>query len=331
VIPYRLVYLEPVPPEVEAIVRARIPPSIDLRVRPRNQPVEEAIADADFILVATTPIPADAIASARRLRLIQHQGVGYDQTDVAAAADRGIPVATCPAGTTSGVAEHVFLLVLAVYRRLLVADVALRRGEWLQWELRPTSFELGNKTLGILGFGQIGRRVAEIARAFQVRVVYFDTVRAEPEIERLLEATFVSFDDLLSGSDVLSIHVPLTPQTRDMIGAAEIGRMKSSAVLINTARGGIVDDHALAAALHDGRLAGAGIDVFGEEPPPVEHPLLSAPGTVLTPHIAAGTSDGLAAKVEACVINILRVADGLEPLHAVRPTSPLIGSSESVR
>ena len=181
------------------------------------------------------------------------------------------------------------------------------------------------------GFGQIGRRVAEIARAFRVRVVYFDTVRAEPEIERLVETTFVSFDDLLSGSDVLSIHVPLTPQTRDMIGAAEIGRMKSSAVLINTARGGIVDDFALAAALHDGRLAGAGIDVFGQEPPTVEHPLLSAPGTVLTPHIAAGTSDGLAAKVEACVINILRVADGLEPLHAVRPTSPLIGSSESIR
>jgi D-3-phosphoglycerate dehydrogenase len=331
VIPYRLVYLEPVPPEVEAIVRARIPPSIDLHVRPRDQPVEEAIVDADFVLVATTPIPAIAIASARRLRLIQHQGVGYDQTDVAAAASRGIPVATCPAGTTSGVAEHVFLLVLAVYRRLLTADAALRRGEWLQWDLRPTSFELGNKTLGILGFGQIGRRVAELARAFHARVVYFDTVRAEPEIERLLEATFVSFDDWLSGSDVLSIHVPLTPETRHMIGAAEIRRMKSSAVLINTARGGIVEDLALAAALNDGRLAGAGVDVFGQEPPPVDHPLLSAPRTVLTPHIAAGTRDGLATKVEACVINMLRVADGLEPFHVVRPASPMIGSSESIR
>jgi D-3-phosphoglycerate dehydrogenase len=331
VIPYRLVYLEPVPPEVEEIIRARIPPSIELHVRPRNQPVGEAIADADFVLVATTPIPAGAIASARQLRLIQHQGVGYDQTDVTAAADRGIPVATCPDGTTAGVAEHVFLLVLAVYRRLLTADMALRRGEWRQWDLRPTSFELRDKTLGILGFGQIGRRVAEVAQAFQAHVVYFDTVRAEPETERLLEATFVSFDDLLSSSDVLSVHVPLTPRTRNMIGAAEIRRMKSSAVLINTARGGIVEELALAAALNDGRLAGAGIDVFGHEPPPLDHPLLSAPGTVLTPHIAAGTRDGLAAKVDACVTNMLRVADGLEPSHLVRPGSPLTGATESIR
>jgi phosphoglycerate dehydrogenase-like enzyme len=322
VIPYRLVYVESVPADVEAMVRARIPPSMDLHVRRPGQPVGEAIADADFVLVATTPIPRDAIASARRLRLIQHQGVGYDQTDVEAAANRGITVAICPAGTTSGVAEHVFLLALAVYRRVLEADAALRRGEWLQWDLRPTSFELRNKTFGILGFGQIGRRVAELARAFQAPVAYFDTLRAEPAIERLLEATFVSFDDLLSRSDVLSIHLPLASDTRHMIGNAEIRRMKSSAVLINTARGGIVDDLALAAALHEGRLAGAGIDVFSEEPPPVDYPLLSAPGTVLTPHIAAGTSDGLVAKVEACVANMLRVADGLEPLHAVRPTLP---------
>jgi D-3-phosphoglycerate dehydrogenase len=199
-----------------------------------------------------------------------------------------------------------------VYRRLLAADVALRRGEWLQWNLRPTSFELANKTLGLLGFGQIGRRVAEIAQAFQARVVYFDTVRAAPEIGRLLDATFLSFDELLSGSDVLSIHVPLTPRTIGMIGAAEIHRMKSSAVLINTARGGIVDDLALAAALHDGCLAGAGIDVFGQEPPPVDHPLLSAPGTVLTPHIAAGTSDGLAAKLEIIVPQLAWELTGCE-------------------
>jgi phosphoglycerate dehydrogenase-like enzyme len=331
VIPHRLVYLEPVPPQVEAIVRSRIPPSFDLHVRPRGQPVGEAIADADFVLVATTPIPADAIASARRLRLIQHQGVGYDQTDVAAAARRGIPVATCPAGTTSAVAEHVFLLVLCVYRQLLAADRGLRRGEWLQWDLRPTSYELRDKTFGILGLGQIGRRVAEVARAFQARVIYFDAVRADAAVERRLEATFVSFDDLLASSDVLSIHVPLTPETRHMIGEAEIRTMKSSAVLINTARGGIIQDRALAAALHDGRLAGAGIDVFGEEPPPLDHPLLSAPGTVLTPHIAAGTSDSLAAKVDACVINMLRVSDGLDPLHAVRPAPSLTGSSESIR
>ena len=327
---YRLVYLEPVPADVEALIRARIPPSLELYVRPRTESVEEAMADADFVLVATTPIPAQAIASARRLRLIQHQGVGYDKTDVAAAAASGIPVATCPDGTISGVAEHVVLLVLAVFRRLLVADAALRRGEWLQWDLRPSSFELGDKTFGILGFGLIGRRVAELVRAFQARVIYSDPVRAAAEVERGVDASWVSFDELLSRSDVLSIHVPLMPQTRHLIGAAEMRRMKASAVLINTARGGVVDDTALAAALHEGRLAGAGIDVFEHEPPSIDYPLLSAPGTVLTPHISAGTSDGLAVKVDACVINMLRVAEGLEPTHAVQPTPKLTGASDTV-
>jgi phosphoglycerate dehydrogenase-like enzyme len=327
---HRLVYLEPVPPDVEALVRARIPPSIDLHIRPSRQSVADAMVDADFALVATTPIDAGAIASARHLRLIQHQGVGYDRTDVLAAASHGIPVATCPAGTTSGVAEHVILLVLAVFRRLLVADEALRRGEWLQWDLRPSSFELEAKTFGILGFGLIGRRVAELLQAFRSRVIYYDIVQAEADVERRLDASYVPLDDLLSRADVLSIHVPLTPQTRHMIGVAELRRMKASAVVINTARGGIVDDAALAAALLEGRLAGAGIDVFEHEPPPVDHPLLSAPRTVLTPHIAAGTSDGLAAKIDACVINMLRVADGLEPLHQVQPVSRLSDMRESI-
>ena len=327
---HRLVYLEPVPPDVEALVRARIPSSIDLYIRPTTQSVAEAMVDADFVLVATTPIEAEAIAAARRLRLIQHQGVGYDRTDVLAAADHGIPVATCPAGTTSGVAEHVILLVLAVFRRLLVADAALREGEWLQWELRPSSFELEAKTFGILGFGLIGRRVAELLRAFRSRVLYYDIARAEADVEGRLDASFVPLDELLSRADVLSIHVPFTTQTRHLIGAAELRRMKSSAVLINTARGGIVDDAALAAALREGRLAGAGIDVFEQEPPPVDHPLLSAPRTVLTPHIAAGTSDGLAAKIDACVINMLRVADGLEPLHQVQSVARPTDMSESI-
>lgn len=328
---YRLVYLEPVPPDVEALVRARIPSSLELYVRPRTQTVEDAMADADFVLVATTPIPAEAIASAPRLRLIQHQGVGYDRTDLVAAELRGIPVATCPAGTTSGVAEHVLLLVLAVFRRLLVADPALRGGDWLQWELRPSSFELGDKTFGILGFGLIGRRVAELVQAFRSPVIYYDILRADAGVERRLAASYVPLNELFVRSDVLSIHVPLTPHTRHMIGAAELARMKASAVLINTARGGIVDDVALAAALHEGQLAGAGIDVFEQEPPPVDHPLLSAPGTVLTPHIAAGTSDGLAAKIDACVTNMLRVAEGLEPLHPVKLIATLSSVSESIR
>jgi len=328
---HRLMYMELVPPDVEALVRTRIPSSLDLHIRRPMQSVADAITDAEFVLVATTPIDAEAIAQARQLRLIQHQGVGYDRTDVLAASRRGIPVATCPAGTTAGVAEHVLLLILSIYRRLLVADPALRRGAWLQWELRPGSFELEGKTFGILGFGNIGRRVGELLQAFRVRILYHDIVRADPDIERRLSASYVTLDDLLTDSDVLSIHLPMTSETRHLIGADELSGMKASAILINTARGGIVDDVALAAALTEGRLAGAGIDVFEDEPPHVDHPLLSAPGTVLTPHIAAGTRDGLEAKVDACVANMLRVVDGHEPMHLVQPVSRLAGISGSSR
>ena len=142
----------------------------------------------------------EVLAGADRLRLIQHQGVGYDNIDLAAARARGIPVAICPTGTSVGVAEHVFLLILAIYKRLLEADASLRRGEWLQWALRPTSYEIAGKTIGLVGLGRIGREVAVRARAFGANVVYFDPVRPDAAAEQALGVTFLPLDELLARS-----------------------------------------------------------------------------------------------------------------------------------
>lgn len=314
---FTVVYLEPVPPAVEQVVRSRLPVEFDLRVRRENEPVESVLADADFVLVATTPLPEQTIAGASRLRLIQHQGVGYDKTDVFAAKARGIPVALCPAGTSIGVAEHVFLLILALYKRLLEADPALRHGKWLQWELRPFSYEIAGKTLGILGFGRIGREVARRARAFHANVIYSDVTQAPPEVEHDLGAHLVPFAVLLARADILSLHLPLTPETHHLIGAPEFEQMRPSAILINTARGPLVDERALVEALRAGKIAAAGLDVFETEPLPSDHPLFSMSNVVLTPHIAAGSQDALVTKMDACFANMLRVARDQPPVDVV--------------
>jgi phosphoglycerate dehydrogenase-like enzyme len=314
---FRVVYLEPIPPAVEAIIHERVPEGFEIRFRRETEPVAGAVADADFVLVATTRLTEEVIGRATRLRLIQHQGVGYDNIDLAAARARSIPVAICPAGTSIGVAEHVFLLILAVYKRLLEADASLRRGEWQQWALRPTSFEIAHKTIGLVGLGRIGREVSTRARAFAADVVYFDLLRPDPVAERDLGVAFLPFDELLAIADVISLHVPLTPETRHVIDAAALAKMKPTAVLINTARGPLVDEAALAEALRANRILGAGLDVFASEPPPADHPLLGLPNIVVTPHIAAGTADALRTKMDACFANMKRVIAGTEPADRI--------------
>jgi D-3-phosphoglycerate dehydrogenase len=316
-----VVYLEPVPLDVEAVVRRCLPLGLSLKVRAESESVDSALAEADFVLVATTPLPATAIAAAPRLKLIQHQGVGYDKTDVGAAAARGVPVALCPAGTSVGVAEHVFLLVLALYKQLLTADPSLRRGEWLQWGLRPNSYEIAGKRFGLVGLGRIGREVASRARAFGAQVIYFDPIRAAPEVEASLEAGWLPFEELLAQADIVSLHLPLTKTTRHLINAAALARMRPNALLINTARGPLVDEAALRAALQAGQIGGAGLDVFETEPLPAGHPLLALPNVVVTPHIAAGTVDALQTKMLACFENMLRVARGDAPHDRVQPGS----------
>ena len=312
-----IVYLEPVAADVEEIVRSCLPPDYTLQVRQPNESPVTAVKDADFILVATTPVTAEVIQAAPKLKLIQHQGVGYNNIDLTAAREAEVPVALTSTGSISPVAEHVFMLVMSLYRHLFVARQSLRDGQWLQWGLRPVSYNVAGKTLGIIGLGRIGKKVAVRAKAFECETLYYDIVRPEPALEAELGVKFVDLETLLSQADIVTLHVPLDGSTRNMIGAQELALMQSHALLINAARGGVVDEVALLEALHAKQIAGAGLDVFVQEPPAADNPLLLMENVVATPHIAAGTRDALTEKMTAAFANMQRVERGHMPEEVV--------------
>ena len=183
--------------------------------------------------------------------------------------------------------------------------------------MRSRSVELAGKTVGLIGFGRIGREVARRARAFDTTIVYHDAVRAPAAVEAELGATYLSRDDLLRQADVVSLHAPLTAETRGMIGERELRLMRPHAVLINTARGALIDEQALVRALDEEWIAGAGLDVLAQEPPDADNPLLTCPNVILTPHVAAGTRDAYRTKMQAVFANMQRVARGEAPLNQV--------------
>lgn len=304
-------------PEVCATIRAELPEGWNLTTPDGSGDFSRELAACDFILVADRAVTAADLAAAPRLRMIQHQGVGYDRIDLAACEARGIPVSLTPQGTSTGVAEHTMLLILAVYKQLMAASNAVRDGRWLQWELRATSHEFAGKTLGLVGFGRIGREVARRAATFDARIVYFDPLAAPPREEASPERTG-TLSALLERADIVSLHLPLTGTTRNLINAASLALMKPGSILINTSRGGLVDETALAAALDSGHLAGAGLDVLAQEPPQANHPLLRRGNVLVTPHISAGTCEALSTKMRHAFANMIRHTRG-EPLHHVVP------------
>jgi phosphoglycerate dehydrogenase-like enzyme len=314
-----VLYAEPLPPDLQPFVRAEVPPGWALEVVQSRSPDElrRRLAGAEFVVVATARVDAGFLAAAPHLRHVQHQGVGYDNVDVPACRARGVSVALTPEGTTTGVAEHTFLLLLALYKRLREAETRLRAGDWPVWELRSGSFEIAGKTLGLVGFGRIGQALARRAGAFEARVLYYDPFRPPPEVEQRLGVTYRPLDGLLGEADVVSLHLPLSPETRHLIGARELALMRPTAILLNTARGALVDEGALVQALASGGIAGAGLDVFEREPPQEGNPLLGMENVVLTPHIAAGSADAFRVKMRAVFANLARVARGEAPINQV--------------
>ncbi len=257
-------------------------------------------------LVVRSQVQVDAqmILSGRRLVVIGRAGVGVDNVDLEAATRAGITVVNAPTGNTIAAAEHTLALLYGLARRVAAADASLRKGEWKRSQF--TGVELRGRTLGIVGLGKIGQAIAKRARAMEMTVIAVDPY-VSAEGAALHGVELVSFDALLERADAITVHVPLTRQTRGLIGAAEIARMKPGAFLLNVARGGILDEAAVAEALRSGHLGGAGIDVFEAEPP-VGSPLLDAPNTVLTPHLGASTAEAqvlVATEVAAQIIDVL--------------------------
>ena len=266
------------------------------------------IAECEAVICASTPLRRHHLEAAKKLAVVHHQGVGWqDTTDWHDIKRRGLPLAITPAGTTVAVAEHTVLLMLAAAKRLPFADAELRRGAWHVNALRGVSKELFGKTVGYVGMGRIAQAVAERLASFGCGGVYCDPlVRLAEADEVRLGLRMGSLDEVLASADVLTIHVPLTEETRGLIGEAALAKLKPGAIVVNTARGGVLDERALAEALRSGQVLAAGLDVFEQEPPEPDNPLLGLPNVVLTPHISAGTEGAMQEKMQALFDNLRR-------------------------
>jgi D-3-phosphoglycerate dehydrogenase / 2-oxoglutarate reductase len=303
-------------PEVRTVIAGECPASIELRMATSGSPEERrALAqDAAFFIGGITPIPASLMDAAPGLRLIQKWGIGVDKIDLAAAQARGIPVTITAGANAIPVAEFTLLLMLAVLRRLPYREAQLRGGEWnrARGDTRVEARQLRGKLVALVGLGAIGRQVARRLRAFETEVRYFDIRRPTAAEEQALGVRFQELDALLPEAHIVSLHVPYTEATRRMLSRERIARLRPGAIVINTARGEVVDEVALAEALAAGHLGGAGLDVFGGEPPAADHPLLGlrVPGLVLAPHVAGSVFDNVANVARHAFRNIQRVLDG---------------------
>ena len=312
---YKVAFLDVYEPPAVAEIRRVMPQDFELTAVVTYDEAERlaAVADADVILAGWAPVPAHVIAAAPRLKFIQKWGIGYEKIDVVAAANRGIPVAITAGANAIPVAEHTVMLMLAVYRRLPFVDRELRQGRWLKSEARSFSYQLFGKTVALLGMGHIGRQVAARVRGFEARVIYHDKVRPAPEVEAQLGVSYRPLEQMLEEADIVSLHVPLNAGTRQIINRDALARMKPGAVLINTCRGGVVDEGALIDALRAGLLLGAGLDVFATEPATPDNPLWQMDNVVVSPHSAAATFDNVAQVAGHAFANAARVLRG-EPL-----------------
>lgn len=311
--------------EAQAIIREAAPAEIDLVF---DTAVDEStlplVREADFILV-TAPVTERMMREAPRLRLVHKWGIGVDKIDLEAANREGVYVAITAGGNAATVAEHAVMLILAALRRLSYADRSLRAGQWLYTEMRPNCRKLQGKTVGILGFGNIGRAVGRRLRGFETEILYHDPRPAPAQVEAEIGARLVPFATLLAESDILTIHCPGGGANKRLVGERELARMKRGAVLVNTARGDIVDEAALVAALRSGQLLAAGLDAFEPEPLPPSSTLTTFDNVVLTPHSAGSVLDNVAPVAAHAFRNMLRLLRGEAIPEAdlvVRPERP---------
>jgi phosphoglycerate dehydrogenase-like enzyme len=276
------------------------------------------IDEAAAAVVGSAPFDGQAMDRAPHLAVIARTGIGYDSVDVAAATARGIAVCNAPDGPTISTAEHAVLLMLMAAKRVEPAVAAERDGSAEGYYASHEGIELAGKVLGLIGLGRIARRVAAIADGLGMRVIAFDPYIDPGSIPSGIRLV-ATVDDLLPAADVVSVHIPLTDASRGVLDADRFATMKRGAVLVNTARGAIVDQAALLDALDGGRLFAAGLDVTDPEPLPADHPLLHRDDVVVTPHVASATADGKLRSLESAFEQALAVVNGERPEHLVNP------------
>ena len=269
---------------------------------------ETTLSTTEAVLTAIYKIPRALMEKMPKLRIVQKAGVGTDNIDSQAATELGIAVGNVPGGNANGVVELTMALILDLYRHLPELNKGTKEGKWMMFTYRASSFEVRGKTHGIIGLGNIGREVARLSQAFGSSVLYYDAFRAKPEVEEALNIRFASLEELLREADIVSVHVPLLPETTHLINAKNLALMKKNAVLINVSRGNVVNEQDLYQALVEKKLAGAAIDVWATEPIDPANPLLTLDNVIATPHVAGGTYDaainvyrGSFANIGACL------------------------------
>ena len=285
---------------------------------PRDEVLRRVGGKDGLICLLTEKINDELLDAAPKLRIVANVAVGFDNVDLAACTRRKIAVSNTPGVLDETTADFAWTLLLAVARRLIEGDALARSGEWRGWNLdQLCGADVWGKTLGILGLGRIGRAVARRSRGFNMRVIYNDAAPAPPEVEKELRAEFLERDQVLAQADFLSLHVPLTPETRGLMGARELARMKPTAFLVNTSRGPVVEEGALVQALESGKIAGAALDVYEREPLIADG--LRRPNVVLAPHLASASLETRTKMAMIAVENVIALFAGRRPPNVLNP------------
>jgi glyoxylate reductase len=287
--------------------------------RPPREEVLRRVKDKDgLICLLTEKVNEDLLRAAPKLRIAANVAVGFDNIDISACTKRGVAATNTPGVLDETTADFAWTLLMAVARRLSEGEALARSGNWKNWDLdQLVGTDVWGKTLGIVGFGRIGRAVARRAGGFQMKVIYTDAVRPAEALEKELKAEFREMDALLGESDFISVHVPLLPETRGLFNAPSFQRMKPTAFLINTSRGLVVDEAALVAALETGKIAGAGLDVYENEP--FIHPGLKRANVVLAPHIASASLETRTKMACIAAQNVVALFAGQRPPNILNP------------
>jgi phosphoglycerate dehydrogenase-like enzyme len=316
----RVVFLHGLEPALAELIAATAPSGMDTVLVHRDEPEAEQarqVAQADFVMLYRAPLRESVMRGARRLRMVQLLASGYDGIPLALLQELGVACARNGGANARAVADQTVLMILALYRRLFETDREVRAGRWQAGITGLNTFEMAGKVVGIVGLGDIGRQVARRLQAFDAQVIYCNRNRLAPALEQELGVRYAPLDELLASADVLSLHAPGSADSTHLIDASALARMKPSALLINTGRGALVDEAALLQALTSGKLAGAGLDVFEQEPVAPSNPLLTLPQVVLSPHSAGTTADTWARRGHFAYNNIERVLAGQPPVALV--------------
>ena len=305
----KIALLGPFTNQMQTSIQKILPEGFEFFLVPTREKYDK-LQDADYIVFRTLELREETIKNLRRTKLIQRWGAGYDIIDIKAAGEHHIPVAVMSGINSTQVAEMTILLTLAVLRNLISLHNGILNGQWPKTEFMERSFVINGKRVGVVGLGTIGMKVASLFRAFGAEVRYFDMTRRTAEIETKVGVRYMSLEELLETSDIVSLHVPLTDKTKHMMNKGTIALLKPTAVLINTSRGNVIDEAELYDALSKNRLLGAGLDVFENEPVLKDSPLRSLTNVVMSPHIGGSTVDNNDNMARRAIENIVKVSLG---------------------